>query len=148
MSKQRQQLLQKLQQATGLEKAGDLPGAQKIFLQLLGKIPGNYSAYDRLMVIYRKQKEAKKELELIDLAIKDFEESYLNRQNSWIAKNKEAAEMTRSLAISLGVMDKRGLPVGSDPVLQKWQKRRDLLALRMQKQKQVSAKLKATAKKH
>lgn len=135
MSKARQQLKAKLAQATELEKGGDLPAAAKIFLQALGKTPGNYLAYDRLMVIYRKQKEAKKELEIIDRAIKDFEESYLTRQNNWIDQNKAAAELTRELAISLGVMDKRGLPVASDPVLQKWLKRRELLVERMQKPK-------------
>lgn len=147
MSKARQQLKAKLAQATELERAGDLPAAAKIFLQVLGKTPGNYLAYDRLMVIYRKQKESKKELEIIDLAIKDFEESYLTRQNNWIAQNKAAAELTRELAISLGVMDNRGLPVASDPVLQKWLKRRDLLVQRMQKQKQVKAKVRIPVRK-
>lgn len=147
MSKARQQIKAKLAQATELEKGGDLPAAAKIFLQVLGKTPGNYLAYDRLMVIYRKQKESKKELEIIDQAIKDFEESYLTRQNNWIERNKAAADLTRALAISLGVMDKRGLPVASDPVLQKWLKRRDLLVQRMQKQKQVKAKVKIPARK-
>jgi tetratricopeptide (TPR) repeat protein len=117
------------------EKDGDLSGAEKAYLKILGTSPTAYKVYDRLMVIYRKQKEYRKELAIIGKAIKVFETNLLANQKEWITRHKAAARLSKSLAISLGVMDKKGLPVTADPMLEKWQKRKELVHKRIEKAK-------------
>lgn len=115
------------------EKSGDLKSAEKLYQKIVKAHPAAFTAFDRLMVIYRKQKELSKELETIDLAIGNFKKDYLEKQQAWIAKNEAAAGLSRDLAISLGLMDHEGLPVSADPQLSRWLKRKELLLRRSEK---------------
>ena len=120
--------------------------AEKLYQKILKTYSDAYAAYDRLMVIYRKQKELKKELEVINLAIENFKSNYLEKQQDWIKKNETAAGLTRDLAISLGLMDKDGLPVVSDPMLIRWSKRKELLLKRFEKKSKNTSPASKTPK--
>lgn len=131
MIKHQRHIDDQIDEALQKEKNGDLLGAEKAYLKILGTSHTAYKVYDRLMVIYRKQKEYRKELAIIGKAIKAFETNLLAKQKEWITRHKAAARLSKSLAISLGVMDKKGLPVTADPMLEKWQKRKELVHKRI-----------------
>jgi tetratricopeptide (TPR) repeat protein len=122
-----------LDAARNLEREGKLELAEKAYLKLLSGNPSIFQAYDRLLVIYRKQKEYRKELAAVNQAIKAFNNHLLDNQKEWMAKHKVAARLSKSLAVSLGVMDKKGLPVNDDPLLVKWKKRKALINKKLQK---------------
>ncbi len=44
----------------------------------------NEEIYDRLMILFRQQKEAREELHWIDKAVKTFEKSFVNTNNKSI----------------------------------------------------------------
>lgn len=149
--KNKSRIDKKLEEARLKEKEGDLKTAEKLYQQVLKTDPAIYQAYDRLMIIYRRQKDSQKEIEIIKLATDNFKNNYLERQRVWIEKNEIAAGLSRDLAISLGLMDKDGLPLTSDPLLIKWDKRLTLLEKRMEKKKpdkKTATKKSTGAKKH
>jgi tetratricopeptide (TPR) repeat protein len=117
-----------LDAARNLEREGKLEQAEKDYLKLLKSNPAVFEAYNRLLVIYRKQKEYRKELATVNQAIKAFNNHLLEYQKAWVAKHKVAARLSKSLAVSLGVMDKKGLPVNDDPLLVKWKKRKEVIS--------------------
>ena len=133
--KNRSRAGQKLKEARQKEKEADLKTAEKLYQAVIKLNSGEYLAYDRLMIIYRRQQEIKKELDIIDTAIQNLKTHHLERQNAWIEKNETAAGLSRDLAISLGLMDHEGLPLSPDPLLDKWQKRKALLEKRKQNRK-------------
>ncbi|MCX2429882.1 hypothetical protein [Pedobacter sp. GR22-10] len=122
---------EKISSAGQLEKAGDLKGAEDIYLNLLKKNKINIVAYSRLMVIYRKQKFYRKELIIINKAIKSYLEQQKSEQKDWIAENKKAACISMGLAKALGLLTAKGHPSHDDPIIAAWKKRRENLQKKM-----------------
>lgn len=93
--------------ARKLEQDGDLKGAADIYVKLYRQSPQNSKALQRLIIVYRKLKNAAKELKYIDAAIKLQEQYY--------AKAKKADKLTTSISnklnILLGHTDKKGKPI-------------------------------------
>lgn len=123
----------KLDVARNLEREGDAEKAEKIYRDIIAKEPTVYAAYDRLMVIYRKQKNYSKELSTVNKALKAFQANIISSQKEWIKENRVAARLSKSLAVSLGVLDKKGMPVNDDPQLVKWKKRKEVISKRLKK---------------
>jgi tetratricopeptide (TPR) repeat protein len=123
----------KIDAAKKLEKEGKTAEAEKAYLKIINDIPAAYEAYNRLLIIYRKQKEYRKELATVNKAIKAFETEILAKQKQWIKENKETARLSKSLAEKLGVIDKKGLPVSENPVMEKWRKRKEVITKRLKK---------------
>jgi len=93
----------------------------------------NEKAYERLMIIYRKNKEYAKELKLIDSAIKAFRELY-----SKTVKRKpdnKTIRLSKALLKMTGLSDKKGNPFYQREPINKWIKRQSLLKSKMQNQK-------------
>jgi len=86
-------------------------------------------AYHRLMILYRKEKEYKKETALIRKAIKAFELFYAKHQPS---HSKKVAALSRAIAVSSGLIDKKGKAVYNPEPIAGWKKR---LATAMKKLK-------------
>lgn len=124
MSKASINTKEKLQAARDLETEGNLAGAIDLYLQVVGSDPLNTPAYSRLMVIYRRQKEYKKELAIINKAIKSHEESVRSNVQAWTNANRKAARLSKALAGSLGLIGRNGLPLHEDPLLEAWRKRK------------------------
>ncbi|MEJ2880466.1 hypothetical protein [Pedobacter sp. GR22-6] len=133
--KNRSRAGQKVKEARQREKDGDLKAAEKLYQSVLKINSDEHVVYDRLMIIYRRQKNSQKEINIIKLAINNFKTSYLEKQKAWIENNEIIAGLSKDLAISLGLMDKDGLPLNADPLLIKWEKRLTLLEQRMEKRK-------------
>lgn len=94
--------------------------------------------YDRLMIYYRKQKEYKKELQLINQALKVFGEK-LKKQTSQIfatAKSRTASKkLMEKFSKSVGLMDKKGNPNYVPEPLARWMKRKQTVQQKIKKQK-------------
>ncbi|WP_205510175.1 hypothetical protein [Longitalea arenae] len=94
--------------------------------------------YDRLMIHYRKQKEYKKELQLINQALKVFSER-LKKQTNQIfegAKSRTASKkLMEKFGRSVGLMDKKGnLKMLPEP-LARWTKRKQTVQQKIKKVK-------------
>lgn len=114
-----------------LERESGPAAAIEQYLALIKKFPLHIDAYTRLMILYRKQKEYRKELLLINKAIKIYKKSIADQQREWIREHREMAKISKPLAISLGLVDINGLPVHEDEVLDMWKRRRELVAKKL-----------------
>lgn len=122
-----------LGEAEKLEKQGELDKAATLYLRFLRKLPGNEHAFSRLMVIYRKQEDAKKELEIINRAIETFKSIF--KKHLRATPTKKAVEISKKIMKAMGLVDKKGNQLYEREPLKKWKKRKDLLLARMKKKK-------------
>lgn len=109
------------------ESAADLSEEGKLLEKTIQSNPGNDKALNRLMVIYRKLKEPKKELKVINTAIKTFEERFKKRQPVY---NKKITTLSKALLKATGLADKKGNNLYEPGDLSKWRKRKALLLKR------------------
>ena len=77
-------------------------------------------AYDRLMILYRKEKDHKNELRIINAGIKAFEKFYKSRKSN----SKKVAEISKRLNLSFGFTDKKGEAVYDPEPIARWKKRK------------------------
>jgi tetratricopeptide (TPR) repeat protein len=112
-----------LQQASAAEKNGDLELAEKLYKQEINKSAFNASVYTRLMVIYRKQKKYKEELDIINKALKHFKE-HQEKQLSSKTKNAAIKKLSKSLNKSLGLIDKKGNFLYEPEPIPTWKRRK------------------------
>lgn len=111
-----------------LEKEGEQDKAIQLYLTAVKKDPLNAAAYNRLMILYRKQKAPRKEMAVINEAIKAYEDNVKAEQSSWLKKNRKAANISRQLVKSLGLTDKKGMPVNQPAQIVTWKKRKENLS--------------------
>ncbi|MBZ4192174.1 hypothetical protein [Niabella beijingensis] len=105
------------------EAAGDTGAAVKAYGQVLQKQPLFAAPYNRLMIIFRKQKEYKKEKAIISQAIAAYENKVKEEVQTWSGNNKKSAGLNRSLAKALGLLGNKGLPLYEDAQVAGWRKR-------------------------
>lgn len=117
-----------IEQARQLESGGLTDDAIGYYRQVLKEDPLNNVAYDRLMVIYRKQKAYRKELAVINEAIKAYEGNIRSMQEQHTKGKRKAVQLSKSLAQSLGLADRKGAPVYEDRILATWRKRKETVA--------------------
>jgi hypothetical protein len=83
--------------------------------------------YDRLMIYYRKHKEYKKELSLINKALKIFADHFKKQADEILAVAKSGAAIKRLSAKinkSAGLVDKKGNPHYMPEPILRWLKRK------------------------
>ncbi len=90
-------------------------------------------AYTRLMILYRKAKDYKSEIEIIDKAIAMTLASYI--KTSRLKINPRITRLSSLLAKSTGLTDKKGKPVHEPEIVTKWKKRRAIAVEREKKAK-------------
>lgn len=86
-------------------------------------------AYDRLMIIYRKEKDYKSELKIINAGIKAFERFYKSKKSS----SKKILEISDKLNRSFGFTDKKGNAVYDPEPIARWKKRKITVEKRIKK---------------
>ena len=86
-------------------------------------------AYDRLMILYRKEKDHKNELRIINTGIKCFEKFYRSRKTS----SKKIAEISKKLNRSFGFTDKKGNAVYDPEPIAGWKKRKAVVEKKINK---------------
>jgi hypothetical protein len=92
--------------------------------------------YDRLMIYYRKHKEYKKELILINKALKIFADHFKKQAAAMLAVAKSKAALKRlseQINRSSGLVDKKGnLNYVPEPIL-RWMKRKQAVQAKIRK---------------
>jgi hypothetical protein len=86
--------------------------------------PASERAYDRLMILYRQQKDDKAELQWIDKAVAVFSRAIARSSKK---TNAKITMLSKSLIRSLGLTDKKGREYYQPEPIARWEKRRDLL---------------------
>lgn len=118
-----------LEKAKELESAGELEKAVATFEKVVKADPLNEYAYDRLMIIHRKNKDYKQERLVIASGIKVFEQFY--KDASKITPTKKIVSLSKALMIATGLTDKKGRPVYQKEPLERWNKRMQVVKKRL-----------------
>ncbi len=98
----------------------DTSVAKEDYEEAIKKDPLTEKAYDRLMIIYRKEKDYKSELRIINTRIKAFEKFYRSRKSG----SKRIAEISNKLNRSFGFTDKKGNALYEPEPIARWKKRK------------------------
>ncbi len=72
------------------------------------------------MILYRKKKDYKSELNIINAGIKAFESFYKSRKSG----SKKIAEISNKLNRSFGFIDKKGNSLNDPEPIARWKKRK------------------------
>lgn len=107
-------------EAEEAEEKKYISAAIKEYEEAIHSDPLAEKAYDRLMILYRKEKDYKKELRLINAGIKAFENFYRSRKTG----SKKIAEISKKLNRSFGFTDKKGNAVYDPEPIARWKKRK------------------------
>ncbi len=87
--------------------------------------PLNENAYNRLMILYRKNKDFKNELRIINAGIKAFENFYKPKTKG---RTKIITSISNKLNKLIGLVDKKGNHTYDPEPLCKWKKRKQVVA--------------------
>ncbi|CAM3449150.1 hypothetical protein [Sphingobacterium prati] len=112
-----------LKRARSLESEGSTEEAIKDYRAIITKDKLNVDAYNRLMVLFRKLKDYKKEHQIIKKALLAFENEIKENQREWKKTNRKSADLSENLAKALGLLDNLGDPIYDDPQMMTWRKR-------------------------
>jgi hypothetical protein len=108
-----------------------LKKAEIFYEKVIKADPHNEIAYNRLMIIYRKQKELDKELQIIKRAIRSFEDMYASSVK--IPGNKKVSHLSNAFLKMSGLSDKKGKLLYRPGPLAKWDRRKTLLEKKLKK---------------
>lgn len=117
------------QQARQFEQEGEWEKAIKIYRRMLKTQPLNEKLYDRLMIIYRKNKNYQKEREIINTAIRLYEKFF--KENEKATVTKKVATISKALLKSLQMTDEKGRPSPQREPVKRWTKRKQWLQSRL-----------------
>lgn len=113
------------------EDKGEVENAILIYEKIIRESKLNQNAYDRLMILYRKQKDYKKEIELIGKAVKAFEELYdhSSKKNA----DKKTIALSKALNKLTGLADRKGRSLYEPEPIGRWKKRKQVAEKRLKK---------------
>ncbi len=114
-----------LEKAMALEKESDLPGASKAYDAVIRYSMRNEFAYQRLMIIYRKQNDIQKELRVLTKGIKVFTEFYQSQRKA--IPGPKVARLSKAISRAIGLLDEKGRPLYAPEPISRWMKRKELL---------------------
>ena len=109
-----------IEEANEAEEKEDISLSIKDYEEAIKANPLFEKAYDRLMIFYRKDKDYKNELRIINTGIKSFEDFYKSRKS----RSKKIAEISKKLNRSFGFTDKKGNTVYDPEPIARWKKRK------------------------
>lgn len=120
-----------LARAKELEAQGDLEKAAAAFEKAIKQNPLNEYAYDRLIIIYRKNKEYKKEKTVIVAGLKAFQQLY--KGTTKLPASKKIISLSNALLKATGLADKKGKPLYEKEPLERWNKRMQVVLKKLKK---------------
>ena len=91
--------------------------------------------YNRLMILYRKKKNYRDELRIINKGIETFKEFHEKRSQKVFGKDKKAIQLSQSLAKSLGQKDRKGKSKIYPEPIQKWMTRAETVEKKLNRKK-------------
>jgi tetratricopeptide (TPR) repeat protein len=116
-------------QAKAAEEGEQPETAVEFYEQALQLDQLNEYAYNRLMIIYRKLKDKKKELQIINTAIKAYQKFYSSKKHT----TKSIKAISDKLNKSFGLADTKGTALYTPEPIATWQKRKELLERKKKK---------------
>jgi tetratricopeptide (TPR) repeat protein len=122
-----------IDEAKEAELDKDLDKAAKIYERAIRQEPLEQFPYDRLMIVYRKQKQYEDELKVIEKGIKIFGDLYKKRTQKTLSKRKNAQRLSNQLIKSLGLKDKYGEAIYQPEPIASWLKRKHVVEKKMDK---------------
>ena len=105
------------------ETDGAADVAIKLYQKAIIQDPLLSDAYNRLMIIYRRKKDYKRELGIIKQGITSYEKQLRDNLQDWSEKNQKSARLSRALAKSLDLLSDKGIPKYEDRQVSIWKKR-------------------------
>jgi len=115
------------------ELEDDLPKATKLYEQNIKENYADEFAFERLMIIYRREKEYKDELRVIKRGIELFEQNMKDHLKHSLSRHIDGKKLEQ---ISNAIMKKSGLKKGEfhfpDPI-DKWIKRKEIVEKKLKK---------------
>jgi hypothetical protein len=114
-----------LSQGKQLEGQEEWADAEKVYLKKIEGRPYDEVAYNRLMIVYRKQKKYDEEVKFIKKSIKTFQEWF--KETSELNGSRKVATISKSLQKTLGVQERE--PIAA------WSRRLLVLEKRLKKKK-------------
>jgi tetratricopeptide (TPR) repeat protein len=106
------------------EENDDIPEAVKLYERAVKQAPTDERAYNRLMILYRKEKDHDAELKIIDKGIDAFTKLYQAKSKKVVGNDKEAVRLSNALIKSLGLKDKKGNDLVEHEPIATWKKRK------------------------
>jgi tetratricopeptide (TPR) repeat protein len=117
-------LVELRQAAQQYEQDGKLEDAVTAYLAMLKKTPQDQKGYSRLMILYRKLKQPKKEIDIINKGIAAFSKSYTEKQKS---SPRKVSQLSTALMKATGLSDKKGKRLYAPEPIPTWERRKALL---------------------
>jgi len=117
------------------EKDGDTNKAVRFYEQNISEDYADRFAFERLMIIYRKQKEYKNELRVIKRGIEVFQQTFKERVKHSLAKrvsDRKLEQLSNAIMKASG-QNKEQLPF-PDPI-DKWLKRKEIVEEKLKSKK-------------
>ncbi|MEO7264112.1 MAG: tetratricopeptide repeat protein [Ferruginibacter sp.] len=114
-----------IEAANNAEINGNTSEAISLYKEVIKESPLNENAYSRLMILYRKNKDFKNELRIINAGIKAFENFYKPKTKG---RTKIITRISNKLNKLIGLVDKKGNHTYEPEPLEKWKKRKGIVA--------------------
>lgn len=120
-----------IETAREAEAAQELEHAAKLYERVIKEDLINEYAYDRLIILYRKFKQYKDELRIINAGIKAYENLYKTKSKH--TRSRKVAEISNALLKSTGLADKKGNHLYDPEPIGKWKKRKEAVEKKLKK---------------
>ena len=120
-------------EAINAELEEDLKRAATLYEQAIKEKPTDEFSYNRLMIVYRKLKQYKDELRVINKAIKNFKEAHAKKIGKGLGKNSTVGKLSAALMKTAGLLDKKGNAVYVPEPIARWEKRKLTVEKRLKK---------------
>lgn len=105
--------------ARSYEEQDDYAKAAATYEKIIRKVKNDAGVFDRLMIVYRKQKEYKKELAVINKALASF-----NKIHGSKTAGKKVTDLSKKLMQMTGLADKKGNSLYEGGPIGKWRRRK------------------------
>jgi tetratricopeptide (TPR) repeat protein len=132
--------------ARSAEESDDKEKAANLYERAVKLQPHEEMPYNRLMIIYRKLYRYEDELKIIEKGIRSFDDFYKKRAQKIVSKNKTAEQLSKSLAKSLGLTDRKGNEMYHPGPIDAWLKRKAVVENKLGKTPAVKTAKKTTKK--
>jgi hypothetical protein len=128
MKEQNNSIKDLLIKAEEAEKDEDNALAINLYGQILKQDGLNTQSYNSLMKLYRRNKEYKKELSIINAGIKAYEKFYKARLKK---QSSKVIDISQKLSKSIGLIDKKGINLYNPEPIATWIKRKAIVEKRL-----------------
>jgi len=123
--------LNNIQLAAEEEAKGNTEGAIRYYEEAIKDERADEMPYNRLMILYRKEKKYNDELRVINKGIKVFTQFY-KKSIAKTAKGKKLSDLSEAFMMSAGLKDRKGTLVYQPEPIGRWMKRKEIASRKIQ----------------